>query len=436
MGDSLGFHIIFVLFGMTLPILVSYFELMGIRRKDSKLTNLAHTWAKIMAILVITGVISGTIIAFQMTLVWPGILKFGGQVIGLPFMFETYAFLIEAVFLGLYMTTWHNKRITPLVHWSFGLFVILGSTLSAFAITSVNAWMNLPAGFDFVAGKIQNIDVLRAMFSVTSIIEFVHSMPAYYLAACLSIVALISTKLLRTKSSERQSSKHALDRYVINCLMVFAAISFVAVAVTGDLSGKYLAKNEPVKLAAMESLSQTKTHAPLVLGGIADQNGSISGPHITIPNALSILAGNSVDTKVVGLDSVPKSQRPPAVVHPLFDIKLLCIGLLALTLVGYFSIKKLRPSLVTMSPSLWYGAIVGYLGIAVVELGWMITEIGRQPWAVRGYVTTEQAITTSHSVGLLAYFFPLSYVGLFFITIVAIRRILTHAQRPIIKEKL
>ena len=179
MGDSLGFHIIFVLFGLTLPILVSWFEWMGIRRKDPKLIAVAKFWSKIMALLVITGVISGTIIALQMSLVWPGILKFGGEVIGLPFMFETYAFLIEAVFLALYMSTWNNKKISPKLHWVLGLFVILGSNMSAYAITSINGWMNLPSGFDMKDGQVRNADVVQAMFSNVALVEFFHSLPGY-----------------------------------------------------------------------------------------------------------------------------------------------------------------------------------------------------------------------------------------------------------------
>lgn len=423
MGDSLGFHIILVLFGLTLPILVSFFELMAIRRKDDELMKLAHKWSKVMAVLVISGVISGTIIAFQMTLVWPGILKFGGEVIGLPFMFETYAFLIEAVFLGLYMATWNNKRVKPMLHWFFGLFIWLGATMSAYAITSVNAWMNLPSGFDFINGKIQNVDVVKAMFSGTALIEFFHSMPGYYLAASLAIASLYFIKVARKPPAQRTSDASRMDWFVLRVLMTFAAISFVAVAITGDLTGKYLAKHDPVKLATIEAVQTTGDHSPFIFGGINHVGGRVTGPYIKVPDALSILAGGSGKTIVSGLEHTPASLQPPAYIHSLFDIKLVAIGAMA-TLIGVYFLASMRlKGLLKNKSLLILAAIAGFLGIVVVELGWMITEIGRQPWAVRGYVTTAQALTTSHTVSVYAYFFPCSFVILFLFTILAVRKI-------------
>ncbi len=417
MGDSLGFHIIFVLFGLTLPILVSWFEFMGIRRRDAKLTNVAKFWSKIMALLVITGVISGTVIALQMSLVWPGILKFGGDVIGLPFMFETYAFLIEAVFLALYMTTWN--KVSPIVHWLFGLGIIVGSTASAFAITSVNAWMNLPTGFTIVDGAFHNVDVWKAMFSETSIIEFVHSMPAYYVAAALAMAGLYAFKIARSKSKD-----HTLDWFIVHRLMLFVCAAFIATVITADLTGKYLAKHEPAKLATIEIVEQTKSNAPFVFGGFKNAEGKTVGPYIQIPDALSLLVGGSASSEVTGLNEIPKNERPPAVIRLLFNVKLtLIIGLTAM-IVFYFAIKYLRPRWLANRPLLISSSIVGFVGIVIVELGWMITEIGRQPWAVRGYVTTSQAITKTHDITTFGYVFPLAFVLLFGVTILAIRKII------------
>lgn len=426
MGDSLGFHIIFVLFGLTLPILVSWFEYMAIRRKDAALRALAMKWSKIMAVLVIAGVLSGTVIALQMSLVWPGILKFGGEVIGLPFMFETYAFLIEATFLALYMYTW-NAKINPWLHWVFGLFIILGSTLSAYAITSVNGWMNLPTGFDIIEGKFANVDVLQAMFSQTALVEFFHSMPGYYLAASLSIVALYSLKLARLPAKKRKTAK--LDWFIVHKLMIFAGLMVVCSFVTADITGKYLAKHEPVKLAAIEDVYETGPHQPFIIGGVVAPDGSITGPHIIIPNALSILAGNSPSTVVRGLHSVPVDARPPSYIRALFNIKLTLIAALTSMVVGYFVLYRWRKSWLGNPALLRAGAAVGFLGIVIVELGWMLTEIGRQPWAVRGYVTTEQAVTKTHDITTFGYIFPLSYLVLGTLTILAVRRIVAEQRR-------
>lgn len=419
MGDSLGFHIIFVLMGLTLPILVSWFEFKGIRSGNAQYLMIARFWSKIMALLVVTGVISGTIIAMQMSLVWPGILKFGGEVIGLPFMFETYAFLIEASFLALYMTTW--SKVKPWLHWFFGIMVVIGSTMSAYAITSVNAWMNYPSGFDYIDGKITNVSVWNAMFSRTSLIEFAHSMPAYYLSATLIVVGMYALRQLHiSKTPRRQTS--AKDWVIIKSLMVFAAIMFVLIGITADLTGKYLAQYEPSKLAAIELNYQTRANAPLLVGGVGTQDGRVLGPHFEVPHVLSWLAGTQGGI-VQGINETPVSKRPPLVVHTFFDIKMTLINILMVLIPGYFVIRFLRPTWLHSRPVLFGLAVSGPIAVAIVELGWMLTEIGRQPWAVRGYLTTEQAITQSHSVAGFAYLFPISYVFLFALTIVAIRKL-------------
>lgn len=427
MGDSLGFHIIFVLFSLTLPILVVWFEWLGMRKRDKKYTDLAKFWSKLMALIVITGVISGTVVALQMSLVWPGILKFGGQVIGLPFMFETYAFLVEAVFLALYMTTW--GKVAPLMHWFFGIMVAVGANASAFVITSVDAWMNNPTGFQLVNGKMEQIEPVRAMFSQTSLVQFAHSMPAYYFAASTAVVGLYTFKLLRLKHKQRMSAAHRFDWEVVRRLMVFAAIMFVALFITADITGKYLAQHEPSKLAALELAYKTESNAPLIVGGVAANNDTIAGPHIAVPGALSLLAGNSTGAVVKGLDEFKKSELPPLYVHTLFDIKMTIITFLTLAIPGYFILRKVRPEWLTQRWALTIMAAGGFLGIILVELGWMMTEIGRQPWSVRGYVTTAQALTT-HDVRLLGMIFPLAYLALGAATILAARKIVIDHNKP------
>jgi cytochrome d ubiquinol oxidase subunit I len=427
MGDSLGFHIIFVLFGLTIPILVSWFEWMGIRRRDQKLLRVAKFWSRIMALLVITGVLSGTIIALQMSLVWPGILKFGGEVIGLPFMFETYAFLVEATFLALYMLTW--DRVKPWLHWFFGVMVVLGSTASAYAITSVNGWMNLPTGFDIVNGKFENIDVFQAMFSRPALVTFFHSMPGYYVAAGLFIAGLYAVRLLRARKKDLVGAKYRLDYFIIGKLMLFVAIALVMSAVTADITGKYLAKYEPEKLAAIELHYETGTNAPLLIGGVADGKGGVEGPHFKIPNALSILACNTPGCTVQGLNETPEDLRPPLYVHTFFDIKMTMITILAVVVPLYFVLRRWAPQLLRNRLLIGGFVAISWFGLAIVELGWMMTEIGRQPWAVRGYLKTEEALTKTHDITSFGYLFPLAYVLLFILTVLAIRKIIQAEKK-------
>ncbi len=423
MGDSLGFHIIFVLMGLTLPIFVLWFEAISIRRGDKKLEAVAKFWSKIMTLLVITGVLSGTVIALQMSLVWPGILKFGGKVIGLPFMLETYFFLIEATFLGLYMFTW--GKVKPWLHWFFGLMTWLGATGSAFVITSVNGWMNMPTGFDIVNGKFTNIDVLAAMFSPASIVEFAHSMPGYYVAAGLLIAGLYAGRLFWTRKRDMDSASHKMDYFIIHKVLIFVAVMLVCSAITADITGKYLAKNEPTKLAALELNYKTESNVPLIVGGVADGKGGIAGPHFKIPSALSILSCNSPDCVVEGLDKTPPDKQPPLWVHTVMDIKMTLITVLAVVIPAYFLFKWRRPEMLKNKLLLGgFAFVISWMGIAIVELGWMMTEIGRQPWAVHGYVTTAEALTKSHDVAALGWIFPSAFAALFIMTFLALKQII------------
>lgn len=431
MGDSLGFHIIFVIFSLTLPILVAWFELLGIRKKDKAYIDTAKFWSKIMTVLVVAGVLSGTVIALQMSLIWPGILKFGGEVIGLPFMMETYAFLIEATFLGLYMFTWGNPKIAPMLHWFFGVMVAVGANLSAFFITSVNAWMNLPTGFDIINGKISNIDTLAAMFSRTSIIEFTHSMPGYYLAATLVLAGGYAIKILLEKRKKAGARPAKMDQIILRNLVGFAAVMFLLSGLTAHITGQYLAKHEPTKLAALELHQSTSSNAPFIYGGVPDENGEVKGPHIRVPNLLSILAGNSPSAVVEGLEETPVDKRPPLYIHILFDIKLLLVGALGSIVFGYLALRRWKPNWSHKTIVLLAIGISGPLGIIIIELGWMLTEIGRQPWAVRGYVTTAQAVTTQDTrwLGLL---FPIAYVALFTVTVMALVKLVkTHGKKEV-----
>ncbi|HEY8992836.1 MAG TPA: cytochrome ubiquinol oxidase subunit I [Candidatus Microsaccharimonas sp.] len=422
MGDSLGFHILFVLLSLTVPILVSWFELRGIVKRDKRDTATAHFWSKIAAILVVTGVISGTVIALQMTLVWPGILKFGGKVIGLPFMFETYAFLIEAVFLSLYLTTW--KKVKPMVHWAFGLFVVLGSSFSAFAITSVNAWMNYPTGFSIVDGKVTDVNVWAAMFSTTSLVEFAHSMPAYLLTGTLVFVAGYSLRLIRAKKMKLSPDTIIYTKKLIHRLMIFAAVLFVLTGIGGDLSGKYLAKFEPSKLAALELNYTTRSDVPLLIGGVGQADGTVVGPHFEIPYGLSLLVGNIPSQVVVGLNDIPTKDIPPLTIHTFFNIKMTLLDGLVAVFVLYFGLYYFKRQWLYKKITLSLVALLPLMAAGMIELGWMITEIGRQPWAVRGYVTTVEAFTTSEGVRVFGFLFPTAFAILLVVTIIALRKLI------------
>lgn len=405
MGDSLGFHIIFALLGVGLPLAVLILEYLGLRRRDAYLLQLAKRWSLIAGILVITGVLSGTVVALQMFLVWPGILQFGGKAIGLGFAWEGYAFILEAIFLGFYLKTWDTLK--GWAHWALMVPVWLGATLSAFLITSVDAWMNHPVGITVTNGVVTAAEPLKAVFNQTSILQGVHSILGYYLTALLLVAGVMAIRLLSRPSAKQAASL----RQALHVFGFITASLLVVIALFGDLSARYLANFEPAKLAAIESLSNTQTNAPLVVG------------ELVIPGFLSWLIGGDTDTLVQGLNAVKPGDTPPLVIHSLFDVKLVLIAGLTTMFVAFVGLYFARRSWATSPPMLALFAISPIASAAIIELGWMVTEIGRQPYAVYGYVTTKAAFTTSPGVAALAWLFPAAYVVLTLVTVAAIWKV-------------
>lgn len=415
MGDSLGFHIIFALLGVGLAVCMSLMEFLALKRKDEALRENARLLSYVASVLVVTGVISGTVIALQMFLVWPGVLDFGGEVIGLGFTLEGYMFILEAVFLAYYVASW--KKIKGYAHWLLSLPIIIGSTGSAFFITAVNAWMNNPIGFDFVDGKLINPRPEEALFSITSFSQFFHSTIAYYLVATLLITAVYAWILLRKKTLKVGTPNTAL--FILRTFGITSAGLIIVVVLIGHISAQYVARYEPTKLAAIELLQETQTNAPLLIGGTANSDGSASGG-ISIPGGLSFLVGGNTQTEVKGLNEIPKDQWPPLILHFLFNLKMAFIGILGITLLAFtyhfFKHKKKTPP----KPLLIALIISPILAVTIVELGWMLTELGRQPYAVYGYILTKDAVTTHSEVWALAWLFPVVFALLFVLTIWAV----------------
>lgn len=417
MGDSLGFHILFALLGVGLPIALSLVELWAIRRKDAALLAEAKRLTRIAVVLVVAGVVSGTIIAVQMSLVWSGLVKFGGPILGLPFMLEGYAFLLEAVFLGYYAYSW--KKFQGYRHWLLSLPVILGAVGSAFFITLVDAWMNMPGGFTLVGNQITNVHVWQALLTPTAFFMISHSVVGYILATLLIVAAGYGWLMWRKKPGA--ATKRAAQ-YIVVWFCVLAAVCGVLMAIIGDQQTRYLAQSQPRKFAAIELVPQTTTHAPYIIGGELSADGKSVVGGIRVPDLLSILTGWSPDTKVPGLDQFPRDKWPLLIVNTLFEAKMalvaVVIGVPFLFLLAAWKFKK------------WAWSTLGYVALlvtavasaVVIELGWMVTEFGRQPYAVSGYLTTSQAYNNNPGIAAWSFIFPTLYVVLFGVTIWALRK--------------
>ncbi|MBD0381527.1 cytochrome ubiquinol oxidase subunit I [Paenibacillus sedimenti] len=396
------FHIIFATIGVGIPVLIALAEWMGIKRNDPHYTLMARRWTRGYVITVAVGVVSGTALGLQINLLWPNFMRIAGHAIGLPMFLEIFAFFFEAIFLGIYMYTW--DRFKPKIHFLFIIPVVIGASCSALFITLVNSFMNAPQGFEFVDGIIGNVDPLKAMFTPASPTKVSHVLTSAYLTSAFIFASIAAFALLKGKS-------HVYYKKVLNMTLFASLVFAIATFLIGDLSGKYLAKYQPEKLAAGEWHFETATHAPLVVGGILTENREIKYG-LRIPFALSVLAHGNPGSEVIGLNDFPADEIPPLWIHYTFDA-MVGIG-------GYLTIIPLLFIL-----AFWFrrgdpynrlllGAIVigGPLAMFAIEYGWIYTEVGRQPWILRGYMKTHQGATTSEHVDVLFIVFFALYAVL------------------------
>lgn len=426
-GDTLAFHLFFVLFGVGLPLIISGLEAYGIWKKKPRARALAHEWSKALVILFIAGAVSGTVVALQFGLLWPKFTEFSGQVVGLSFTLEGFAFLVEALFLSVYMLSWNKFK--PLQHWLCSLPIILGSVGSAFAITTVNAWMNTPRGFELDGqGNPININTKEAIFNPAVTTEVTHSILAYFFATTLVLLMIYALIMWR-----KRPPAAALPRLktLLAGLAAMAAIFGVLVGLAGHQSGQFLAKYEPAKLAAATGIHETQEGAPLLIGGIVD--GDKVKYALEIPKFLSFLATGDFNGKITGLNEFKPEDRPPATVHYFFD-GMVAIGIITTTLpLIYLALRKWRKKWAHAKLVLIALVACGPLGIIATELGWMLTEFGRQPYVIQGIMRTSEAATTSKSVVKFAYIFPIFYLILFVLTMLALKKGF-HPRKVLVDE--
>lgn len=412
-GMTLAFHIIFATLGVGVPVMISIAEFLGIKKKDPHYLLLARRWARGFTITVAVGVVTGTIIGMQLSMLWPSFMQVAGQVISLPLFLETFAFFFEAIFLGIYLYTWDRFK-NKMHHWLLTIPIMIGSSASALFITTVNAFMNTPQGFDIIGGKTVNIDPIAAMFNPATPSKVFHVVTSSYTASAILLAGLTAFALLRGKKDLYH--KKALKLTLISTL-VFA----LGTALAGDISAKFLAKHQPEKLAAAEWHFETEEGADLILFGTLDENNEIKN-EIRIPKMLSFLAGNSFKTEVIGLDQFPEEEIPPLWVHYMFDL-MVSIGMYLIIVPGLFVLLMKLKKWNAYNKPLLLATIVGApLGILAIEFGWIYAEVGRQPWILRGFMKVGEAATQGSGVGLTFVLFATLYFVLGILTVIVLIR--------------
>jgi cytochrome d ubiquinol oxidase subunit I len=418
MGLSLGWHIVFACLGVGFPALILIAEWRGIHG-DGDAMLLARRWARVAGVLFAVGAVSGTILSFEMGLLWPGLMGRFGAVFGLPFALEGFAFFIEAIFLGIYLYAW--DRLRPRVHLASGVPILIAGVASAFFVVTANAWMNNPQGFDIVGGQVVNPQPVAAMFNSATPVQTSHMILAAFMVTGFALAAVYAFAMLRGKR----------DRYhrlgLILPLIVATALT-PAQIVVGDIAAREVAEHQPVKLAAMEGLAHTEVGAAEHIGGLYI-NGELRFA-IVLPHVLAFLAKGDANAVVPGLDSVAAADQPQAValIHLAFNL-MVAIGFLLLGLGLWLLVSGVRRRRSPASKWFLRGVVIAGPAAAVaMECGWITTEVGRQPWIVYQVMRTADAVNPAPGLywGLIAL--VIVYGVLTVITITVLRVL---ARRPV-----
>ncbi|MFC9699526.1 cytochrome ubiquinol oxidase subunit I [Streptomyces sp. NPDC056943] len=395
MAFTLASHIILVPLGVAFPFITLVMHYRGLRRKDATALLLARRWSAVMAVQFALGIVTGTVLSFEFGLLWPGLMGRWGDVFGIGFGVEAWAFFLEAVLIAIYLYGW--RRLKPRTHFLLGLPLPAAALLGAFGILAANSWMNTPQGFSLDSeGNPVDVNVWKAIFTPMFGPQYWHFVVAMIITAGFVVAGVYAVGWLRG----RRDHYHRLGFAVP---FTIAAVATPVQFVLGDSIARSVFHKQPVKFAALEIVWETDTRVPEYLFGRLQEDGTVKGG-IKIPLLDSILAGFSPDTKVVGLTSVPADQRPTAtqatIAHWAFDIMVL-IGSVLVLLALWYGLVWLRHRRLPVSK--WFyrsAACAGVASVVAVESGWIATEVGRQPWIVYQNMRVAEAVTSTRSTTL------------------------------------
>ncbi|MEX5632898.1 cytochrome ubiquinol oxidase subunit I [Parafrankia sp. FMc2] len=420
---SLAFHICFAVFGVGMPWLLLYVEGRWVRTRDPVWLALTRKWSRAFAVLFAVGAVSGTALSFEFGLLWPAFMARYGGVLGLSFTLEGFAFFTEAIFIGMYLYGW--KRLSPRAHWLTLWPIAIAGTFSTLFIITANAWMNTPGHVTEVDGKVVSAEPFAPFLAATAPHQLIHMLLAAMMCTGGIVAGVYAVGMLRG----RRDAYHQRGlRIGLTVLLVCAPLQLIV----GDWAARVVGNEQPIKLAAMEGLGHTTTHAPLTLGGIYDEQTGEVRHGIEIPNLLSLMQGFSADKEIIGLAAVPPEERPNALlVHLAFNVMVgLGMALIALSAaVGFVVLLRRRrgqrPLVPTGRPWLWAAAASGPASVLAMMAGWEVTEGGRQPWIVYGRMRVDEAVTTSSGMPAIFTGTVLLYLGLATALILILRRMAT-----------
>jgi cytochrome bd ubiquinol oxidase subunit I len=420
MAFTLGFHIVLACFGVAFPLVMLTAEWYGHRKQDPDALRLARNWSKAVAVLFAVGAVTGTVLSFEFGLLWPRFTERFGDVFGIGFAIEGIFFFLEAIFIAIYIYGW--DRLSPRAHMLSAVPIVISGIGGAFSVISVNAWMNQPQGFDLnSAGEVTNVRPFEAIFNPATGYEFFHMWLAAYMVTGFLIASVYAVGMLKG----RRDRYHRLGFLIP---FTIAAIATPIQLFVGDTAARAVADDQPAKFAAFECVYESGDNQTEYIGGICI-DGEVKGG-IGIPGLNSLLVDFSTDTYVKGLDQVPDDEEPPALtlLHLSFDT-MVGIGTALFLLAVWFAISWWRRR--DLPSTRWFLRICAGAGVAAVvamECGWIVTEVGRQPWIVYGVMRTEDAVTPAQGIWWVFGLTMLLYIALG-VTAITVLRALSRRWR-------
>ena len=419
MAFTLMFHIILVPLGVSWGFMTLVANYRAVRHGDRDALVIAQRWSKYMAVTFAVGAVTGTVLSFEFGLLWPRFMGQWGEAFGVPFAFEGIFFFTEAVFISIYIFGW--RRLSPWVHFWTGVPIVLAGIFGSMSVVAANAWMNSPSGFTLdAAGNVTAVDPIGVIFNDSMPLQAAHMLVAAYLVGGFLVASVYAVGMLRGRT----------DRYHRLAFTIAFTVAAIATPVQmgiGDSLARWVYENQPVKFAAIELVPQTSSDVPETLLGHLNEDGTVSGG-IPIPGLASWLSDPSTGraTVVQGLDSVPADEAPTVrevnIVHLAWDVMVGIGSLLFLLSVWYAASWVFRRR---MPASRWFlraAACSGVLGVVCMEAGWIVTEVGRQPWIVYEYMKVEDAATGNTGVWITFIAVVLLYLAVAATTILVLRR--------------
>ena len=413
MALSLAFHIVFAEAGIAMPLMMIIAEWRWLRTSEQVYLELAKRWAKGTAILFAVGAVSGTVLSFELGLLWPNFMRFAGSIIGMPFSLEGFAFFTEAIFLGVYLHGW--DRIPARSHLVAGTLVAVSGAASGIFVVIANAWMNAPAGFRLVNGQPVDVDPIAAMANSAAFSQTLHMTIAAYASTALAVAGIHAFVLLR-RGKELNGALVRFHRAALAVTLSIGVPAAILQPLSGDFSARFVARVQPVKLAAMEGMFATERGAPLRIGGWPNEVERRTDFAIEIPRALSLLAFRDPNAVVRGLDDFARADWPPVrVVHLCFQLMVGLGSTMAIVAIwaGFMMLKHRSFELPSTNRRLLVAiAVIGPFGFLATEAGWFTTEVGRQPWVIFGVLRTSDAVTPMPGLIVPFLVVTLLYCGL------------------------